>query len=85
MTLPAHDFSLPLRALRHKDFLETPSASARAPKFRAVTLDCEMAGIASGEGEAILLGEPVSVPHVYHLEKHTRINRYSNTLSWLRL
>jgi DNA polymerase III epsilon subunit-like protein len=53
--LPAHDFHPPLRAFKHKDFLETPAASAKAPKFRAVTLDCEMAGIAGGAGEAILL------------------------------
>lgn len=55
MTLPTHDFQLPLRAIKHKDFLKTPAASAGEPKFRAVTLDCEMAGIASGAGEAILL------------------------------
>ena len=53
--MPTHDFQLPLRAIKHKDFLQTPAASAEEPKFRAVTLDCEMAGIASGAGEAILL------------------------------
>jgi DNA polymerase III epsilon subunit-like protein len=55
MTLPTHDFQLSLRAIKHKDFLQTPAASAEEPKFLAVTLDCEMAGIASGASEAILL------------------------------
>jgi DNA polymerase III epsilon subunit-like protein len=55
MTLPSHDFQLPLRATKHKDFLQTPAASAEETKFRAVTLDCEMAGIASGASEAIFL------------------------------
>lgn len=46
--MPTHDFQLPLRAILHKDFAQTPAAFAEAPKFRAVTLDCDMAGIASG-------------------------------------
>ncbi|GAP87671.1 putative RNA exonuclease 3 [Rosellinia necatrix] len=53
-TLPAHDFHLPLHAFAHKDFRQTPAASAE-PRFRAVALDCEMAGVAGGAGEAILL------------------------------
>jgi len=52
--LPTHDFQLPLRAIKHQDFRKTPTASGE-PKFRAVVLDCEMAGIAGGAGEAILL------------------------------
>ncbi len=52
--MPTHDFQLPLRATKHKDFRKTPAPSAE-PKFRAVVLDCEMAGTASGSGEAILL------------------------------
>ena len=55
MTLSTHDFQLPLRATQHKDFLQTPAASAENPRFRAVILDCEMAGIANGAGEAIFL------------------------------
>lgn len=55
MTLPTHDFQLPLRAIKHKDFLPTPAASAQETKFRAITLDCEMAEVAGGAGEAILL------------------------------
>lgn len=54
-TLPTHNFQLPLRAIKHKDFLQTPAASAEAPKFRAVTLDCEMAGTTNGASEAIFL------------------------------
>ncbi len=53
--MPTHDFQLPLRAMKHKEFLQTPAASAGEPKFRAVALDCEMAGIAGGAGEVILL------------------------------
>lgn len=53
--MPAHDFHPPLRAFKHKDYLETPAASDKTPKFRAVALDCEMAGVAGGAGEAILL------------------------------
>ncbi|TVY41248.1 RNA exonuclease [Lachnellula occidentalis] len=53
-TLPTHDFQLPLRASQHIDYRKTPAPSAE-PKFRAVVLDCEMAGIASGAGEVILL------------------------------
>jgi DNA polymerase III epsilon subunit-like protein len=41
--------------MKHKEFLQTPAASAGEPKFRAVALDCEMAGIAGGAGEVILL------------------------------
>ncbi|KAI3320890.1 ribonuclease H-like domain-containing protein [Xylariaceae sp. AK1471] len=54
MTLPKHDFQLPLRAIKHKDYRQTPTASAE-PKLRAVVLDCEMAGIAGGDSEVILL------------------------------
>lgn len=54
-TSPTHDFQLPLRALQHGDFSKTPPASALEPKFRAVVLDCEMAGIANGSGEVIFL------------------------------
>ncbi|KAI8954032.1 ribonuclease H-like domain-containing protein [Xylaria longipes] len=53
-TLPTHDFHPPLRAFTHKDSRQTPAASAEL-KFRAVVLDCEMAGIAGGAGEVILL------------------------------
>lgn len=55
MTLATHDFQLPLRATKHEDYLQTPAASAEDLKFCAVALDCEMAGIASGASEAILL------------------------------
>jgi DNA polymerase III epsilon subunit-like protein len=53
--LPTHDFQLSLLAIKHKDFRQTPAAALAEPKFRAVTLDCEMAGIAGGDSEAILL------------------------------
>ncbi|KAI1364790.1 ribonuclease H-like domain-containing protein [Xylaria arbuscula] len=53
-TLPAHDFQPPRRALTHQEFRQTPVASAEA-KFRAVALDCEMAGIPGGGSEVILL------------------------------
>lgn len=53
--MPAHDFHPPLRAFKHKVYLETPAVSAKTPKYRAVALDCEMAGVAGGAGEAILL------------------------------
>ncbi|KAJ3573264.1 hypothetical protein NPX13_g4762 [Xylaria arbuscula] len=53
-TFPAHDFQPPRRALTHQEFRQTPVASAK-PKFRAVALDCEMAGIPGGGSEVILL------------------------------
>ncbi|ESZ89485.1 hypothetical protein SBOR_10130 [Sclerotinia borealis F-4128] len=54
-TLPTHDFQLSLRSMRHQDFQQTPPPS-RVSKFRAVVLDCEMAGVVGGgAGEAILL------------------------------
>ncbi|TGO47633.1 hypothetical protein BOTNAR_0514g00070 [Botryotinia narcissicola] len=53
-TLPVHDFQLPLRAILHQEYRKTPTASAEL-KFRAVTVDCEMAGIAGGGSEVILL------------------------------
>jgi hypothetical protein len=52
--LLAHDFQLSLRAIKHKDFLQTPAASAKELKFLAVTLNCEIVGIASGASKAIL-------------------------------
>jgi len=54
LTLPTHDFQLSLRAIKHIDYRKTPAPSAVA-KFRAVVLDCEMAGVASGAGEVIML------------------------------
>lgn len=53
-TLPTHNFQLPLRAFTHKDFRPTPAASAE-PKFRAVVIDCEMAGVPSGASEVVLV------------------------------
>ncbi|GAW23451.1 hypothetical protein ANO14919_130100 [Xylariales sp. No.14919] len=53
-TLPKHNFQLPQRALTHQEFRHTPVALAE-PKFRAVALDCEMAGVAGGGSEVILL------------------------------
>ncbi|RAL58695.1 hypothetical protein DID88_003001 [Monilinia fructigena] len=53
-TLPTHDFQLSLQAIRHKDYRKTPPASGEL-KFRAVTVDCEMAGIAGGMGEVVML------------------------------
>jgi hypothetical protein len=53
--LLTHDFQLSLRAIKHKDFLQTPAASTKELKFLIVTLNCEMVGIASGVSEAILL------------------------------
>ncbi|KAJ2991221.1 hypothetical protein NUW58_g2594 [Xylaria curta] len=53
-TSPTHNFQLPKRALTHMESQQTPAASAE-PKFPAVALDCEMAGIAGGAGEVILL------------------------------
>ncbi|KAI0118344.1 ribonuclease H-like domain-containing protein [Nemania sp. FL0031] len=53
-TLPTHNFQPPQRALTHPEFRRTPVALAE-PKFRAVALDCEMAGIAGGGSEVILL------------------------------
>ncbi|KAF7954716.1 hypothetical protein EAE96_005835 [Botrytis aclada] len=54
-TLPIHDFHYPLRSFRHQDFQQTPAAS-NEPKYLAVIIDCEMAGVASnGGGEPILL------------------------------
>jgi DNA polymerase III epsilon subunit-like protein len=53
-TSPTHDFQMPLRAIKHEDFRQTPPASVE-PKFLAVALDCEMAGVAGGSSEAILL------------------------------
>jgi DNA polymerase III epsilon subunit-like protein len=55
MTSPTHDFKLPLRAIKHKDFLHTPASSPAVLKSLAVTLDCEMVGTADGAGEAIFL------------------------------
>jgi DNA polymerase III epsilon subunit-like protein len=52
--LPTHDFELPPHVIKRKDFRQTPAVSEKR-KFNAVTLDCEMAGIAGGAGEAILL------------------------------
>lgn len=53
--MPKHKFRHPQRASSDKkDFQQTPAASAE-PKFRAVALDCEMAGIASGASEVIWL------------------------------
>jgi DNA polymerase III epsilon subunit-like protein len=43
-----------LRAIKHKDFRQTPPAS-KVPKLVAVALDCEMAGVTGGASEAILL------------------------------
>lgn len=54
-TLPKHDFRLSLRAISHQDFLPTPSPTPSKEKLKAVVFDCEMAGIASGAGETILL------------------------------
>lgn len=54
MTLPTHDFQLTLRAVRYKDFQQTPAVSAE-PKFRAAALGSEMAGVAGGASEVILL------------------------------
>ncbi|KAM3067143.1 hypothetical protein ACMFMG_011697 [Clarireedia jacksonii] len=51
---PTHDFQMPLRAIKHEDFRQTPPASAET-KCLAVALDCEMAGVAGGGSEAILL------------------------------
>jgi DNA polymerase III epsilon subunit-like protein len=45
---------MPLRAIKHKDFRQTPPASAES-KFLSVALDCEMAGVAGGASEAIFL------------------------------
>ncbi|KAM0123539.1 hypothetical protein ACHAP3_011058 [Botrytis cinerea] len=53
-TSPTHDFQLSLRAIKHKDFRKTPAASGE-PKFRAVTVDCEMAGTSGGTGEVVML------------------------------
>ncbi|KAF7880162.1 uncharacterized protein EAF01_012057 [Botrytis porri] len=52
-TLPIHDFQFPLRSFRHQDFQQTPAAS-NEPKYLAVVIDCEMAGVASDNG-----GEPI--------------------------
>lgn len=49
-TSPTHDFQPPRRI----EFRPTPAATAE-PKSRAVALDCEMAGIADGGSEVILL------------------------------
>jgi DNA polymerase III epsilon subunit-like protein len=41
--------------IKHREFQRTPASSAVVTKSRAVTLDCEMAGIAGGASEAIFL------------------------------
>lgn len=53
-TLPEHDHQLPLRALQHEQFRQTPPASMET-KCLAVVLDCEMAGTSSGASEAVLV------------------------------
>ncbi|KAI1115815.1 ribonuclease H-like domain-containing protein [Nemania sp. NC0429] len=53
-TLPEHSFRLAERIARLKGFRQTPAASAQ-PKFRAVALDCEMAGVLNGASEVIKL------------------------------
>jgi hypothetical protein len=45
---------MPLRAIKYKDFRQTPPASAES-KFLVVALDCKMAGVASGASEVIFL------------------------------
>jgi hypothetical protein len=55
MALPIHDFQLSLRAIKHKVFSRIPAAAAEKARLRAVILDCEIAGIANGAGEAIFL------------------------------
>ena len=45
---------MPLRAIKHEDFRQTPLACAES-KFLAVALDCEMARVAGGASEAIFL------------------------------
>ncbi|KAG9234067.1 ribonuclease H-like domain-containing protein [Amylocarpus encephaloides] len=53
-TLPAHDFQVPYRAMMHQEFQNTPAASA-LKRCAAVTLDCEMVGLAEGAREAIFV------------------------------
>ena len=40
---------------KYRAFAPTPSPTSQAPRFRAVALDCEMAGVQGGSSELILL------------------------------
>lgn len=53
---PAHDYGEPDRhlAAKYQEFGFTPVDSNQTPKHRAVTLDCEMAGVGGGLSEVIL-------------------------------
>lgn len=50
-----HDYRNAANADRYKVFKSTPAASFLRPKFKAVVLDCEMAGVTRGRAEAICI------------------------------
>ena len=49
----AHDYRNTRDTDRYMTFKSTPASSILNPKFRAVVLDCEMAGVAGGANEAV--------------------------------
>lgn len=57
VSLQAHVYGKPDRFIEKKcrDFALTPAGSSQIPKRRAVTLDCEMAGVVGGMSEVICL------------------------------
>lgn len=56
-SLPSHDYAtLDARlATKYQSYAATPPHSQANPKFRAVTLDCEMAGVMGGDNAVILI------------------------------
>lgn len=82
-TMTTHDFHLPPRAVKHKDFRETPAASVSQPKAHAVVLDCEMATCVGNASEAIFVcatdyvtGTVILNHYVYPREKIIQMNTF---------
>lgn len=55
--LPKHDYANldPRLAAKYQSFAPTPAASPQKPAFRAVTIDCEMAGVVGMMSKVILI------------------------------
>lgn len=64
-----HDYRNTLGTNRYATFKSTPASSISKPKFEAVVLDCEMAGVAGGASE------PVSICAVDYLTGAVLLNK----------